>query len=407
MYFKLAWLNLWRNKRRTIIAMASVFYAVVLSIFMQSLQMGTMEQMVANVAGAYSGYIQVHQKGYWDDQSLDNSLTANDSLAKIIKATPGITETVPRVQSFALASGGVATKGIMLTGVEFEKEKNLTNLQPKIISGKYFNSDTESTVILSSGLADYLKLKVSDTLVLLGQGYHASSAAGKYKVSGIIKLGSPDLNKSMVFMPIKTAQTLLSEDGMLSAYALVVNDVTKVDQSLAYLNKHIDTSKYEIMGWKQMMPELDQAVQGKMASGAIIVGVLYMIVAFGIFGTVLMMANERMYEFGVLVAIGMNRKRLALVTILEALLISFLGVIAGYVASLGLIGYFVNNPIHMTGALAKSYEQFGLAPYIYTGFHLNIFLNQAIIIFVLSVLICLYPLLKISKLKPVEAMHGE
>lgn len=407
MYFKLAWLNLWRNKRRSLIAMASVFYAVVLSIFMQSLQMGTMEQMVANVAGAYSGYIQVHQKGYWDDQSLDNSLIANDTLAKIIKSTPGITESVPRVQSFALASSGNATKGVMVTGVSYEKEKQLSNLQPKIVEGQYFNSDTESNVLLSSGLADYLKLKVNDTIVLLGQGYHASSAAGKYRIKGIIKLGSPDLNKTLVFMPIKTAQTLLSMEGMLNAYALVVSDITKIDHSISYLDKHIDTSRYEVMGWKTMMPELDQAVQGKMASGAIIVGVLYMIVAFGIFGTVLMMANERMYEFGVLVAIGMNRRRLALVTVLEALLISFLGVIAGYIASLGLIGYFVKNPIHMTGALAKSYEQFGLAPYIYTGFHLNIFLNQAIIIFVLSVLICLYPLLKISKLKPVDAMHGE
>src|ERR1039457_171064 len=147
MYLKLAWLNLWRNKRRTLIAITSVFYAVVLSVFMSSLQMGTMEQMVANVAGAYSGYIQVHQKGYWDDQSLDNSLTANDSLTKIIKSTPGIIESVPRIQAFALASSGNATKGIMLTGVDYEKEKNLSNLQPKLVGGNYFSSDTESTVI--------------------------------------------------------------------------------------------------------------------------------------------------------------------------------------------------------------------------------------------------------------------
>src|ERR1035437_7752658 len=102
MYLKLAWLNLWRNKRRTMIAMASVFYAVVLAVFMTSLQMGTMEQMVANVAGSYSGYIQVHQKGYWDDQSLDNSLLNDDMLAKTIKSAPDVNETVPRMQSFAL-----------------------------------------------------------------------------------------------------------------------------------------------------------------------------------------------------------------------------------------------------------------------------------------------------------------
>ncbi len=407
MYLKLAWLNLWRNKRRTIIAITSVFYAVVLSVFMTSLQMGTMNQMVANVAGAYSGYIQVHQKGYWDDQSLDNSMPTNSTLANTIKQAPDVDESVPRLQSFALASSGNATKGVMLTGIDPVKERKLVNLEPKIIQGKYFGSDSEQSVILASGLADYLKLKTNDTIVFLGQGFHGSSAAGKYIIKGIIKLVSPDLNKSMVFMPLKTAQTLFSTPDMLSSYAIVIKDVDGIDKTLAYLKKNMDTSKYEVMDWKQMSPELDQAVKGKMASGSIIEGVLYMIVAFGIFGTILMMTTERTYEFGVLVAIGMNRRRLALVTALESLFMSFLGVVIGYVASMALVLYFVHYPIHMTGALAKSYEQFGLAPYIYTAFQFSIFYNQAIIVFVISVLICLYPLSKILKLKPVEAMHGE
>lgn len=407
MYLKLAWLNLWRNKRRTMIAIASVFYAVVLSVFITSFQMGTMEQMVANVAGAYSGYIQVHQKGYWDDQTLDNSMLTNDSISNTIKKAPGVDESVPRLQSFALASSGNATKGVILTGIDPIKERKLVNLEPKIIQGKYFDSDSEHTVILASGLADYLKLKTNDTIVFLGQGYHGSTAAGKYVVKGLIKLMSPDLNKSMVFMPLKTAQSLFSTQDMISSYAIVIKDVSDIDHTLAYLKKNMDTSKYEVMDWKQMSPELDQAVKGKMASGSIIESVLYMIVAFGIFGTILMMTTERMYEFGVLVAIGMNRKRLALVTAFEAIFMSFLGVLTGYIASIGLVLYFVKYPIHMTGSLAKSFEQFGLAPYVNTAFHFSIFYNQAVIVFIMSVLICLYPLSKILKLKPVEAMHGE
>jgi putative ABC transport system permease protein len=372
---------------------------------MRSLQDGTMDQMVQNIVGQYSGYGQVHQKGYWDDQTLDNCLEENDTLVKTLTAAPGVKAVVPRIESFILCSAGNATKGGMVIGIDPEKEKALMGIQSKIVEGSYFSSDHEPSVIIAAGLAEYLKLKVNDTLVLLGQGYHGASAAGKYPIKGIIKMTSPDLNKTLLFLPIKEMQNMLSATGLLTSYAVVMQDSREVDQSFAWINKHIDKNRYEALDWKTMMPEVNQTVEGKQSSGVIIVLVLYMIISFGIFGTVLMMTKERQYEFGVLVSIGMGRMRLAIVTALESLIISLLGTFIGLLAALPLILYFVEYPIKVTGKLAKTYESYGMAPSLNSLFEPHVFYQQAIIIFIISIVICLYPLTSISKLKPVEAMH--
>ena len=407
MYLKLAWRNIWRNKKRSFIAIASVFYAVLLASFLMSIQMGTIQQMVTSVAGFYTGYIQVHQKGYWDEQTLDNSLQENDKLGNILRTNQDIIQAVPRLESFALACSENGTKGMMLTGIDPVKENSLSAINKKIIQGSYFTSDSEDAVILAQGLASYLKLKVNDTLVVLGQGYHGQSAAGKYPIKAIIKMASPDLNKNLAFLPLKQSQTLFSAQGRLTSYAIVIDNPDNVDKTVSYLNKQLDTASYEVLGWKDMMPELDQTIRGKMASNYIILGVLYLIVAFGIFGTVLMMTNERMYEFGVLTAIGMKRFRLALVTCFESLLMSFIGAIVGLLISMPLVLYFVHFPIPVPASLKATFEQYGIPPYVQAIFRPSYFITQAIVIFVIALVICLYPLTKISKLKPVEAMQGE
>jgi len=369
--------------------------------------MGSMQQMVTSVAGMYSGYIQVHEKGYQDEQTLDNSMAENDSLQKVLQTNPHIIQAVPRLECFALACAGNATKGILVTGIDPSKEASLSNIAKRVKDGSYFSSDSEKAVIVAEGLASYMKLKVNDTLVLLGQGYHGVSAAGKYRIKGIAKMFSPELNKSVAFIPLKESQKLFGMEGRLTSYAIVIDDIDNVDKTLAYLNGKLGDKTYEVLGWRVMMPELDQAIRGKLATTSIILGVLYLIVGFGIFGTVLMMTHERMYEFGVLTAIGMRRFKLALVTCFESLLVSFIGAFTGLLVSLPLVLYFVRFPIPVSGSLAKTYEQYGIPPYVKAIFEPSYFVTQAIIIFAIALVICLYPLTKISKLKPVEAMQGE
>ena len=167
-----------------------------------------------------------------------------------------------------------------------------------------------------------------------------------------------------------------------------------------------DTSRYEIMDWKQMMPELDQIIEGDLAGDYIVIGVLYLVIAFGVFGTILMMTRERMHEFGILTAIGMKKRLLSQVIMLESFFISFIATLAGMFCSMPVIFYFKKNPIRLSGDLQQMYEGYGMEAIIPLSSQLHVFTEQAAIIFVISVVLSLYAARKIFALHTIDAIRS-
>ncbi len=402
MIIKLIWRNLWRNSRRSFITMASITFALVLAVVMQSFQKGVFDNLIINVVGYYSGYIQIHNKGYWDERVLDNCFSLSDSLSKKLNQNPEITEIIPRLETFVLASNGNTTKGCMLVGTNAEKENKLTQLETKLIKGQYLD-DKEDAILVAEGLAARLNVGINDTLVLFGQGYHGSMAAGKYKIKGILKLASPQMNDAFVYQPLSATQYFLSAENMLTSLALGISDVGKLDEILKSLNQDFD-KQYEVMSWKQMMPEIENHIKSDSVSFYIFTGVLYLIIGFGFFGTVMMMTVERKYEFGMLIAIGMKKYKLQLVLFGETLLMTVLGVLCGIIISLPLVIYLQKYPIQLSGQIAAAYERFGFEAIFPTTLNANIFITQALIVFVISILVGVYPLWNIHQLDTIQAM---
>lgn len=405
MNFHLAWRNIWRNKRRTLITTASVFTAVILAILMRSLQLGAYDRMIDNVVSFYTGHIQLHQTGYWDEQTIDNSFEPNDSIYAILKSTKEITGYVPRLESFALASAREMTKGVMVVGIEPEAESKVTRLKEKIIQGTYL-TDNEDAAMLSEGLAKYLHLGVGDTLVLLGQGYHGAGAAGMYPIKGIVKFPSPELNQRMVYLPLKQAQLLYSADNLATSIVISIDDTKDASAVAKELRTAFKGMSLQVMDWREMLPDLVQLIEVDNAGGIITSGILYMIIGFGIFGTILMMLTERTREFGILIAIGMKRMRLIAIVTLEILMISGLGVLLGVVLGVPIVTYFHFNPIHISGEMAAAYERFGMEPVFPFSLAVSIFYTQALIVLGITLLLSLYPWFRLRKLKTIDALKS-
>lgn len=399
---KLTWRNLWRNRRRTIITMASISFAVVLAIVIKSLQQGVFDNLIKNVVGFYSGYIQVHKKGYQDEQVLENSFVLTDSLLKKIQQ-PSVNAVVPRIESFALASTGNTSKGCMVVGTDPEKENQLTSLKSKLISGAYFNKD-ENAALIAEGLARRLNLSVHDTIVLLGQGYEGTIAAAKYAIKGIVKFAQPDLNNGLVYLPLTTAQQFLSAEHIVTSIALAIDDPEDLDAIQGSVATELGDA-YEVLTWKQMIPDIENHMRADAAVLYVWTGILYLIIAFGIFGTILMMTAERRYEFGMLIAIGMKKVKLGKMLIAETILISICGTAAGMLLSFPVVLYLQQNPIRFSGARARAYEQFGFEAIFPAIFNGNIFLSQTLIVLIIAIVIGIYPLWHISRLNPVMAMR--
>ncbi|MEO9483051.1 MAG: FtsX-like permease family protein [Ekhidna sp.] len=385
------------------ITSASVVFAVLLAIFLNSLKEGILIKMQENVVSFYSGAIQLHQNGHWDDQSINNTFEASEELSSAMMSHQNVESVIPRLESFALTASKDNSRGSLIISIDPEKERLITKIDQKIVEGEFINAEDQAALI-TLGLANYLELSVGDTLVIIGQGYHGVSAAGKYPIKGIIDFSSPQLNKSMVYLPLKEGQWLFGADNRLSALVLQVNNINVSEDTAMELGMLV-SSEYEVMDWSILLPELDQVIEGERAENVIFLFVLYLLISFGIFGTILMMTMERKFEFGVLVAIGMKKFKLSSVVVLENIFVSMLGALVGTLISIPLIAYFNAYPIKITGELKEAYERYGFDPVFYFSIEPKIFYSQTIVVLIIALVLSVYPMFKIGRLDAVEAMR--
>jgi ABC-type lipoprotein release transport system permease subunit len=403
-YIKLAWRNLWRNKKRTLIAAASVFFAVILALIMRSMQTGYYDYSIDASVRMYTGYIQVHGKDYWEKKSLDESMVLDQKHLKELQNTAGVNLIVPRFETYSLISHGNKTKVVQVTGINPELENQLTNLKKKIVSGEYF-SDSSKGIIVAQGLAEILKVDVGDSVVIYGQGYHGVTAAAQIPIVGIVKFTLPELNKSFTYLSLPYAQWLFSAPGRLTSLSIMIDNPKKLDRVKSDIRKVFD-NKYEVMDWEELSPELVQSIQIDNASGIIMLGILYVVIAFGIFGTIMMMTAERVKEFGILISVGMKKWKLGMVTLFETLFVSFLGVFTGAIISIPILLYFKANPIPLTGEYAEAILAFGFEPILPFAIYPGMFFAQIWTVLAIAIVSASYPILFIRKLQPVEALRG-
>ena len=405
MIFKIAWRNIYRNKKRSLITITSVFAALLLIILMRALQFGFYDKLIETVVESYAGYVEIHADGFWDNQSLDNSMQVDQQLLDDIQSVEGVENIVQRLQTFSLISVGEKTKGGVINGINLSEEQKITDWNKKMVSGSFDLSHNE--IIIAKGIAEFFDISENDTLILYGQGYRGMMAAGKYPIKGVIDLKNPDLNKIGLFMTMESVRNYVSSDE-ISTHIIIGKekyyDEGKIVEDLGL----ILSDDYEVMTWKETLPEIEQTITADSAGGLIMAFILYVIVVFGMFGTVLMMTEERKYEFGVLISIGMSRIRLFGIILVETIILSMVGVVLAVMVTYPISIYYNINPIDMAilmgdGAV-QMIEEMGFSPMIPMSISWDIPLSHSLVIFIFSLLISIYPAIKISKLNPVKSM---
>lgn len=399
---KLAWKNMWRNRNRTAITMAAIFFAVILSVATSSLREGIFDNLINNVVGFYTGYVQVHKRGYQDEQILDNSFQASAETELKILKDKNVRGMTQRIESFVLASTSNVTKGCLLVGINPEKENEITSLKNKIEKGEYLNSN-DNQVLMSRGLSDRLKLDVGDTIILIGQGYHGSTAAGKYPIKGIAGFGSPELNDKSIFMPLAAAQEFFGATDMITSYILSLHSTKKLDPTADAIALELGND-FEVLTWEKIIPDIKQHIKTDTSNAKYVQGVLYMLICFGIFGTSIMMMVERKFEMGMLVAIGMKKIKLMVLLLIESVLTVVGGCLLGILASIPLIYYFHRHPIRIGGDTAETFQRFGFEPIFPTSLDAGNFIRQGVIVLIIGLILSIYPMYKAMRLNPVKAM---
>jgi ABC-type lipoprotein release transport system permease subunit len=407
--FKLSWRNIWRNKRRSIITIASVFFAVFFCTAMLSINEGIWDKMIENTLRTQTGHIQIHQKGYWDEKVIDNFMTLDSTAIAKIEKTDNIENVSPRIEVFAMASYGTLSKGVAVIGVSPEKEAEKSNLSGRIAKGNYL-TEHDSGIIIGEGLAKYLKVDVGDTLALIGQGYHGASAVGLFPIRGILQMFTTDMDNGITYMSLTAAQNFIDMPNGYSGILISIKNEKKLNETLKNVQAELqklatttpEAANLDVYSWHFTMEKLLQTAEADKAFGKLMMYILYLIVGFGILGTVIMMTNERRREFAIMISLGMNRRKLNAIIALELTMLSLAGVVAALMITVPLLHFFAVNPIQITGEMAKMYEDMGMEAVMPTATDAMIFIKQIITIAVFACITLIYPIRVIKKLKITE-----
>lgn len=404
--FRLAWRNIWRQKRRTWLTALAMIFSNVLLVFMISLQLGSYEMMINNSLRLLSGQVQVQQDGYLDEQKMRQVIPGIlDLAANIRESVPGVNVAV-RASAFVLASSEQRSFGTQLLGVQPEYEGGVSSIPGLVRNGRYLDDNEAAEIVIGSAMARNLQVGVGDELTFLGSGRDGSFAAGVVTVVGIFSSGLQDLDRGFAEIPLGYFQESFAMRGSGHVIALAGEHLDSVPDTMAALRPVIaERQGLVALDWDKLMPGLRQAIQADMTSAWFMYGVLIILVAFSVLNTQLMSVLERTREFGMIMALGIRPRHLASLVLLETLLMSLLGFLIGVGLGFVVTAYYANAGFAYPG-MEELGAKFNLPSLIYPELGpLGLFVGPSVVL-VFCVLAALYPAMKLYRLRPVEAMRA-
>jgi putative ABC transport system permease protein len=364
MLLALAWRNLWRRPQRTILSLLSMAIAAALLVFMLSFQLGVYETMKESTLRIFDGYAQFQPDGYAADPGLDRTIVHPERLIQDAVAIHGVATAAPRVNGFALLANGERSYGAAVVGVDPAAELKISSIASMIRDGRYLDSADRDTAILGASLARNLQLAVGGRVTLLGAARDGSVAADVLRVVGIYHSGIPELDRSILEMPLSRAQDTFAMTARVSTIVLGGHSLAAVDGALPALGALARRHGVSLLDWGALEPALRDALTLKYATTTLLYLTLVVIVAFIIVNTLLMSVLERTHEFGMLLAIGMQPRLIGWMVWLEQLVLALTGCTVGLAIGAGVTLWFQHRGITYHG-LGELLAQFGLPEQLY------------------------------------------
>ncbi|CAI8291708.1 MAG: ABC transporter permease YtrF [Owenweeksia sp. TMED14] len=393
----MAWRNLGRNRRRSTITASAVAFALFFAISLRSLQLGIHEHMIDTIIGGVSGYIQVSDSSYWPAQNIDLAIPENTRWFDKLENDDRVKSVRPRLSGFNLLSYKNESSVAQWIGVDFEKE-DTAFWNNKLITGSF--KDRKSKIIpvwLGRKLAFLLNVNIGDTIVGLGQGYQGGLANDLLLVAGTLKLGNPELEKRAAILKLKDAQEYSGAYGMWGSVLITPKDKKNSLNLTSALSLDHKLKGASWSSWEERVPELKQAIRADSTGGIVTLFILYIVISFGLLGTMIMLANERQREFTMQIALGVKRRILTRVVLIEALLMGLLGSIIGITLGRSLAYFLHLNPPRLLGDAALAMENMGWEPVLPPSLDWSIAITHTSIVLFIVLFVSFWPVFVVYK----------
>jgi len=406
-FLKLAWRNIKRHRRRTIITSSGIIAGVAMMIITNGLLTGMLGQTISNSVELETGHIKIYPEGYYEKSDLmptNMQISDYGEVIEILNNVDGVECASPRIKAGGMLQIGPNSAGVVINGIDPENDLKIRDLRKRIIDGEYLAADDPS-LIIGERLSERLEIGVNDEVLVSSVAADGSAVSTMLRVKGIFKTGFSSYDGSMIFTSLLQAQNLLKiERGNATEIVIMVNRPEKVNDIAGSITSKLRAEgyDYEVLHWERLAPELAQFVEMEKSMGTLFVSIVVVVASIGILNTMLMAVYERIKEIGAMSAFGYKRRNIMSLFLLEGLIIGIIGAVCGCIIGVGVCQYFSVVGIDFGGGPAVvEYMETCIYP------RLSVFDVVFPFFFAISValLASLYPAYKASRLEPVEALR--
>jgi ABC-type lipoprotein release transport system permease subunit len=404
LYLRLAWRNIWRHRRRTIIIVLAMGLALAMMMY-DGLVDGFNNAIYGNAIRVLGGNIQVRAEGYREkvDSNPLIPLPNDEAVVQAAVADPAVTAAFRRIQTGGLLSNREGAFPLSIIGIEPENEAPVSLVAENIVDGRWLTGTDEDSILVGRGLADVMDIKVGDRITMVGSDSHKQNRQRTMTVIGIYDLGMPTIEKQTVYISLAEAQSLFDLRGQSTEVQINLKDLGHEAPVVEALK--IALPGYEVASWAENYPELSTAITSKNFVMDIFSVIIQLIAGIGVLNLLLMAVFERTREIGLLGAMGLKPRQIATLFILEGTMIGVVGVVAGV-----LFGITFNSGFGQVGFDYSSFA--GVADYmalisgrVYPSLGLGKIVWRALTVLIITTLAAWIPAREASRREPAQALH--
>ena len=400
--FKLAFRNLFRNTRRTVLTSLLISSSLIVLILVDGLMHGMTNVMVGGITHTLEGEAQVARKGFRNDFEVEYTIDDPASVITQLEENKTLEGFGPRVIIGGMIASSYNTTGSLVYGVDAKQELKVSRISEAIIEGQYLSGEPRE-ILIGKPMAELLEVELGDRLIITAATVDTNEITQElFRLSGIFEFGPEEMDKNLVFINLVKAQSVLGMQDNLHQIALRFMDPEDAKNKELPLFKQLTNEENEALGWLDLQPSIGAMIEMAGFSTAIVGAILFLLTSLGVINSMFMSIYERIYEFGVAKAIGTTPRQIIQLVLFEALLLALISCVFGLV-----IGYFLGDYFSIHGIPMGKMEVSGvlLDGNMYTQLMLYQFVNFPIYVTLLTLAAAIYPARFASRIVPTEALQ--
>jgi ABC-type lipoprotein release transport system permease subunit len=398
---RLAWRNLWRNHRRTLIMLAAISVGVWAMIFMTALMRGMVDEMVKDGINNLPGFVQIHNPQYRDDPSIDNSFNAKNEQLESTLQSDVVTAWASRVRVPAMISSERDSRGVTLLGIDPAREIALGFDPDSIVEGRFLEGPDDKGLVVGRKMLDRLETRLGKRVVVMSQDPENNVADRGFRIVGVFQAKLPALEEALIYAGKSTVQSLLNMHQDISEIAIRGHDYRDVDALLAAV-RQTAAADTEVLPWMELDPYLGMMLDVMDGFVLVWIIVIFLALSFGLANTLMMAVFERVREIGLMQALGMRPSTIIYQVLLESIMLLTLGLLIGNLLAVASI-VPLRDGIDIS-AVAQGMEMMGASSVLYPALKLKDIVLANGVVLTLGFLTSLLPAWRASQYRPVEAI---